>query len=316
MDLYDGMNYVYTVYKEKSFTSAAKKLFISQPSLSASVRRVEEKLGYPIFDRTTKPVTLTEYGRKYIDSIERIMEIENDFSDYLSNLENLRTGKLVFGGSSLYSSWFLPPILAEFNKLYPDISLEIREEDSENVFRMVQENEIDFFIENYKLSPTQYETYLYGPEYILLAVPKSFEVNDRLKMYQLPSTIIHGSDYLEDYIHEVPIREFADYPFILVKPNNHTRVVSDQILQANHMHPKTLFEVDQQMTAYNITSTGLGISFVSDTLVNFVPDDSDIIYYKLDMRYASRSLYFCWKAGRYMTRAMQEFLKMLNESRL
>ena len=316
MDLYDGMNYVYTVYKEKSFTSAAKKLFISQPSLSASVRRVEEKLGYPIFDRTTKPVTLTEYGRKYIDSIERIMEIENDFSDYLSNLENLRTGKLVFGGSSLYSSWFLPPILAEFNKLYPDISLEIREEDSENVFRMVQENEIDFFIENYKLSPTQYETYLYGPEYILLAVPKSFEVNDRLKMYQLPSTIIHGRDYLEDYIHEVPIREFADYPFILVKPNNHTRVVSDQILQANHMHPKTLFEVDQQMTAYNITSTGLGISFVSDTLVNFVPDDSDIIYYKLDMRYASRSLYFCWKAGRYMTRAMQEFLKMLNESRL
>ena len=85
MELYDGMIYVYTVYKEKSFTSAAKKLFISQPSLSASVRRIEDKLGYPIFDRTTKPVALTEYGKKYIESIERIMAIENDFTDYLND---------------------------------------------------------------------------------------------------------------------------------------------------------------------------------------------------------------------------------------
>ena len=316
MDLYDGMSYIYTVYKEQSFTAAAKKLFISQPSLSASVRRVEEKIGYPLFDRTTKPITLTEYGRKYIESAEHIMQIENDFTDYLNDLENLKTGRLVFGGSSLYSSWFLPPILAEFNKLYPDIDLEIHEDDSVNIFRMVQQNEIDLFIENYKLAPSQYESYLYGPEYILLAVPAKYEVNDRLKPYQLPLSIVLGDDYIEDYIHPVPIKEFADYPFILVKPNNHTRIVSDQILQANHMHPKTLFEVDQQMTAYNITSSGLGISFVSNTLVNFVHDDPGIVYYKLDMRYASRSLYFCWKAGRYMTRAMREFLKMLNESRL
>jgi len=315
MELYDGMNYVYTVYKEKSFTSAAKKLFISQPSLSASVRRIEEKLGYPIFDRTTKPVALTEYGRKYIESIERIMAIENDFTDYLNDLENLHTGKLSFGGSSLYSSWFLPPLLAEFNQLYPDITLEIREDDSDNIFRMVQEGDIDFFIENYKLPPTQYESYLYGPEYILLAVPADYEVNDSLKAYQLPTNMIHGNDYLEEYMRPVPVKEFSTYPFILVKPGNHTRVVSDQILQAAHIHPRTLFEVDQQMTAYNITSSGLGISFVSNTLVNLVRDDPGIVYYKLDMRYASRSLYFYWKAGRYLTRAMQTFLHVLDESR-
>ena len=69
------------------------------------------------------------------------------------------------------------------------------------------------------------------------------------------------------------------------------------------------------MTAFNITSSGLGISFVSNTLVKLVHDDPGIVYYKLDMRYASRSLYFYWKAGRYLTRAMQAFLTMLEEGR-
>ena len=51
--MFRGMEYVYEVYKEKSFSKAAKNLFISQPSLSANIRRVEEKIGYPIFDRSS-----------------------------------------------------------------------------------------------------------------------------------------------------------------------------------------------------------------------------------------------------------------------
>ena len=57
--MFQGMNYVYEVYKEKSFSKAAKNLYISQPSLSANVRRVEAKIGYPIFYRNTSPLTLT-----------------------------------------------------------------------------------------------------------------------------------------------------------------------------------------------------------------------------------------------------------------
>ena len=56
--MFHGMNYIYAVYKEGSFSKAAKSLFISQPSLSATVKRIEEKVGYPIFDRSTKPCLL------------------------------------------------------------------------------------------------------------------------------------------------------------------------------------------------------------------------------------------------------------------
>ena len=54
--MFQGMEYVYEVYKEKSFSKAAANLFISQPSLSANVKRVENRIGYPIFDRSTKPL--------------------------------------------------------------------------------------------------------------------------------------------------------------------------------------------------------------------------------------------------------------------
>ncbi len=55
--MFQGMNYVYEVYKEKSFSKAAKNLYISQPSLSANVRRVEAKIGYPIFKPETPPLS-------------------------------------------------------------------------------------------------------------------------------------------------------------------------------------------------------------------------------------------------------------------
>ena len=68
--MFQGMEYVYEVYKEKSFSKAAANLFISQPSLSANVKRVENRIGYPIFDRSTKPLGLTECGKEYIRCVE------------------------------------------------------------------------------------------------------------------------------------------------------------------------------------------------------------------------------------------------------
>ena len=61
-------------------------LFISQPSLSANVKRVENRIGYPIFDRSTKPLQLTEVGKHYIQAVEKVMDIENNLENYLLDL--------------------------------------------------------------------------------------------------------------------------------------------------------------------------------------------------------------------------------------
>ena len=60
--MFRGMEYVYAIWKEQSFSNAAKKLFISQPALSNSIKRIEDKIGMPLFDRSTSPIQLTDVG--------------------------------------------------------------------------------------------------------------------------------------------------------------------------------------------------------------------------------------------------------------
>lgn len=61
--MFSGMNYVYEVYKEQSFSKAAENLYISQPALSSMIKKIETKIGMPLFDRSTSPIQLTECGK-------------------------------------------------------------------------------------------------------------------------------------------------------------------------------------------------------------------------------------------------------------
>ena len=91
-------DYIYEIYREKSFSVAAKKFFVSQPALSAMVKKVETGLGVTIFDRSTSPITLTEAGKIYIKSIEEMRSLKKRLQEELNDLCALKTGTLVVSG--------------------------------------------------------------------------------------------------------------------------------------------------------------------------------------------------------------------------
>lgn len=308
--MFQGMDYVYKVYKEKSFSKAAEKLFISQPSLSSTVKRVEEKLGYPIFDRSTKPLGLTEIGKVYIKTVEEIMAIENSFSNYINNWESLKTGKLVLGGSNLFSSLVFPGLMSKFAQLYPQVDIVLKEERSVVLAKLLQDGDIDIMLDYGVLDEIFFDKKHYKKEHLLLAVPKRLEINQKMEKYQISKDDIKTLKYLEESVPVVPLEAFAQESFILMKPENSTRKRAMKMCRSFGFVPKTVLELDQQMTSYNVTSTGLGISFLGDTLVRKVPENQNIVYYKLPLELGERDLYFTWKRGRYMSRAMEEFLKM------
>ena len=308
--MFQGMEYIYEVYKENSFSKAAQKLFISQPSLSANVKRVEKKIGYPIFDRSTKPLKLTECGERYIRAVESIMAIENEFSDYVNDLGDLKSGKLVIGGSSLFSSLVLPPLMGEFSEKFPFVELDLVEESTAKLEEMLQNGTIDLFLDNCVLSDETFDAHFMTKEYLLLAVPKKLDVNQGLEKYQIHPEEIRKGTFLKNQIEPVPLEQFKNESFFVLKPENDTRIRAMEIFQKNHFMPKILFELDQQMTSYNITCSGMGISFISSTLISRVPPHKEVVYYKLDEKSCSRNLYFYRKKGRYFSRAMEEFLKI------
>ena len=84
--MFDKKEYVYAVYKEKSFTAAASKLFVSQPCLSAAIKKTEQQIGLPLFERRTGDLTPTKIGYEYLACAEKIMAIERSFADMLEDI--------------------------------------------------------------------------------------------------------------------------------------------------------------------------------------------------------------------------------------
>ncbi|MCI6006382.1 MAG: LysR family transcriptional regulator [Blautia sp.] len=307
--MFQGMEYVYAVYKEKSFSKAAQKLFISQPSLSAAVKRVEQKVGYPIFDRSTKPLSLTECGEKYISAVEKIMAVENGFVDFINDWGELKTGSLVLGGSSLFSSWILPQIMGAFSRKYPLVKIALVEENTSRLEELLQSGGVDLVMDNCILDSSVFDRCEYQEEHLLLAVPGNFKINEKLQEYGISAEDIRKGIFLNPEVPGVPLEYFEKEPFILLKPDNDTGKRAMNLCQDHGFTPNVVFELDQQQTAYNVTCSGLGISFVSDTLVSLGTDNPNVIYYKLEGKDNTRKLFFYWKKGRYFSRVMEEFLK-------
>ena len=307
--MFQGSKYVYAVYEEGSFSRAAEKLFISQPSLSANVRREEEAVGFPIFDRSTKPLRLTECGREYIRAVEEMMGITRRFDSYLNDLEGLKTGSLTIGGSNLFASWVLPQLMSEFSRRYPSIRMDLKEGTSKDLEHLLQSGKLDLLVDNATLDEKIYERRIYQEEHLLLAVPSEYPVNDDLSECRIPLSDIEDGSFLSDRYPPVPLGRFGDIPFILMKPDNDTGERARAICRENHFSPHVLFELDQQMTSYNITSSGMAASFISDTLIRRVPFHEHVCYYKLSGQNTSRYISFYWKRGSYQSLAVRTFLE-------
>ena len=114
-ELFSHREIIYTIYKEQSFSKAAQKLFMAQPSLSLLVKKLESQIGVPLFDRSCKPIRLTEAGREYIRAVENIRQTEGDFLNYLQSARSLEAGSLGIGSNQLMSSLVLPKYIAAFN---------------------------------------------------------------------------------------------------------------------------------------------------------------------------------------------------------
>ena len=305
--------YVYEVYKERSFTKAAQNLYISQPSLSARIKKIEEIIGKPLFDRSTTPLQLTEVGKVYIEAAEEITQIEQRVENYINDLAGLKTGNLAVGASTLFAAYVVPSLITQFNQKFPDVHIQLIEGNTAELEEMLGSNALDFVIDNYHYDSILYNKELYCEENILLAVPKHFAVNEELGMYQLSYKNIKNKNYLNQKYPAVPLGRFADLPFIMLTQGNDTRTRGDRLCRNVGFKPNIVLEFNQQSTAYMASSTQLGATFISDILVSQLPTFENLVYYKLDGEEAKRKVFFYYKTHKYKTRVMEEFIRMMHE---
>lgn len=307
--MFKGMRYVYAVYKEQSFTKASEKLFVSQPSLSASIKRIEKEIGTPLFERGYSPIRLTDMGKQYIETTEKILKLQNDFLIKLNDTNSLKSGKITIGGSNYISSYVIPKIASCFSQLYPGIEIHFVESNSVELYKQVQNEDIDLIIDSFDFNKDLYKGYPLSEEKILLAVPYRNKINDKLKKFQIQIDCIYNETVQYESIPSVSIKLFKNENFILLKNGNDMYKRASSIFQESNFEPKVAFYLDQLITAYALTSSEMGVCFVTDTLFKYSKFKNNVILYKINGGNHNRTLYIAHKKNKYVTKAMSAFIQ-------
>ena len=311
--MFSKYKYVHALYKEESFTRAAEKLFISQPSLSAAVKGIEKNIGAPLFERTGTGVVPTDVGKIYIESVEKIVNIENECMKKINDIYNLETGSIAVGGTNYLSSYVFPKVANKFNALYPNISVTITEAHSDKLSEMLKNDEIDLMIDSFDENAEQYQGYPLINEKLILCVPIGREINKKLKDYVIyPEEIYSGKKSVDD-VPAVPLDIFKEEGFIALKKGNDMYTRAQDIFRKADISPKITFSVDQMNVAYAMAESGTGLCFATDTLFKYGKFFNDIALYNIGDISGKRTLYIVHKKSRYCTRAMKKFIEVTED---
>lgn len=311
--------YVYAIYEQRSFSRAAEQLFISQPALSAVIKRLEKELGTFLFDRSTNPITMTEAGEYYIASIEKIMAIEKNMKCYFQDLQKLDVGTLKIATGSFFCNYSLPVHLKPFIERYPGIRLEFVENYNYlEVEKLLHKGTVDFVLSPNPVNFENYSRQFFGKEQLILAVPTECEANKRTKEYRLSFREVLGGRQHEADCPRVSLASFAKEKFILLKPGSDLYQRSHLLFQNAGIDPEISMYLDQMPTTYHMSCNGFGISIIRDLTLEIVPapkkDYEPVVFYKIDDELAARDIYFFYRKDMYLSAAGRAFLNYTKET--
>jgi DNA-binding transcriptional LysR family regulator len=312
MDLFSKREIVSGIYREGGFSKAARSLHIAQPSLSVMVSNIEKEIGARLFDRSTSPVRLTQIGEKYLECCANVSMIEEDFLNYVNDIKGIEVGKISLGGTSLYMSNIIPGILNEYSAMHPSIHIELYDHDTPTLINMLLSGELDIAIDNLPHEEDQLMSHYLGTEFMLLAVPKQFSVNDRLSRYAYTYEDITASRHtMQDRPYLDDFRRLKDQPFILLQDGFDTRVRCDKVFKDYGLSVKPLYELNQLSSAFGMAASGLGITVVSDTIVRHTPGwSSHMFYYQINHSDFTRDVCYYTRKHRMLSMAIAEFIEV------
>lgn len=135
---FSQIHYILAVAKYKSFSLAAEKSFVTQPTLSMQVQKLEEELGIVIFDRSKKPLKITEIGEQIIKQAQVILNETDRMDDIVAQQKGVISGEFNLGIIPTVSPTLIPMFLANFINKYPKVCLKIEEQSTENVIKNIE----------------------------------------------------------------------------------------------------------------------------------------------------------------------------------
>lgn len=297
--------YIKTIAEEGNISAAAKKLFMTQPALSHCLSSLEKEMGTPLFVRTPKGLNMTYAGECYYAMAIDILDIYNDYQQKLTDINQMRKGRIRLGMTRYISAMLLPQSLPEFSSKYPNVEVWVKEGISEVLELAVRAREIDFAIihsldEMKKNTGNSIRYDLLNRDDFCIILKKGTKYADkaaRMSGYSYPV---------------LDLKLLEDEPFIMETPEHRMRVAIDILLKRVNIEPRILLEVDLFETAQRLAEVGYGATIVNERYIRSFTNTEHCDVFSIPKKYKPYWFLCVVRPGNsYMPLASQTFLDII-----
>ena len=290
--------YVLQVASEGTFSAAAKRLFVSQPSLSQAIKKIEVEIGMPLFDRSQTPLQLTAAGEIYLHKAKEMQRIYHELVQETADLTGMKSGMLIIGSSRTRSSCYLTQPIIEFHRRYPGIRLMVKEHSVQELKEAVAAGDVDFAL-IYEPLESNFERIPLLSEKTLLALPSTHPFAQGYNHVQ-------GAPY--------PVMSFArmhKQPFICLQESRRmSRIFSDLCVETQ-CSPNVVFEANSIVDAAELCAAGMGATLVTDMVVHNGRWSEPPCFFQLEEQVDDRQLVAAYARNKHLSQAARKFIELL-----
>lgn len=278
----------YTVAQEKNISRAASALYISQPAISKSIRRLEESLGATLFSRSSRGVQLTEEGQLLFQYVKSAFDSLETGEEQLRQMTELGIGHLRIGVSTTLCKYMLLPYLKKFIELYPNIRISIECQSTNHTLQLLHDRRIDIGLIGKPASTANIAFHALG------------EIEDIFVATQ-------------NYIDNLTLRSpggnlFSSATLMLLDKENMTRQYIDDYLKEQRIEPGNLLEITTMDLLIEFAKIGLGIACVIRQFVMNELDTGALTEIPLGFPIHKREVGFACLNSSQHSHAMQAFM--------
>jgi LysR family transcriptional regulator, hydrogen peroxide-inducible genes activator len=235
------LRYFVAVADEGSFSRAAAKVRVAQPSLSQQIRKLEADVGQPLFDRLPRSVVLTEAGRCLIEYARQILASIGDARRCIDEFKGEIAGRVAVGAIPTIAPYVLPELVVTFQNHYPHVTLEIVEDVTAGIARRIEAGELDVALASTcQQSPTLRRERL-GNEPLLALVPE-------------------GHPLAKETV--ITLDDLKSQRFLLLHEMHCLSQQVHHLLESRRLHPQIALAGSQLSTIANMVAAGIGVSIV------------------------------------------------------
>lgn len=306
--------YIKEVARQRSFSKAAKILGISQPALSNYIKKIEESMGVLLFDRSISPIEITEFGKAYLSYADVVIQATDKMNNVMSDLQELKRGEIKLGSTACFSTGYLPGPISVFHDNYPGINMKVIEGEVSEVSDRCLEGDVDMYLTDADIDDELFDKEILFSERLVMAVPKSLPINEKIKEYRVPLEEIVNGNLSDTEYKSLDLGEMVEQKFILLNDNQHIRQMVDQMFKNAGFPPKVVMQVPQTTTGLAMSIVDVGISFVAESTIKYNNLREHPYYYKVGSdKETIRTMCIAYKKGKYISNAGRKFIEILKE---